>query len=71
MTVQTLTLGKNKFVVVPEREFDRLRRENAQYRAMLNEDRRLGKLAEKELKAHRKSGRKGTAWEAVKNELGL
>jgi hypothetical protein len=71
MTVANLKIGKRNFVVVPERDFDRMQRENQQYRRLLNEDAALGCLAEKELKAFRKSGGKGIPWAQVKKELGL
>ena len=71
MVVQTLIIGRQRFVVVPERQFSRIQRENEHYRQMVEEDRALGELAEKELRAFRKSGSKGTPWEQVKKELGL
>jgi hypothetical protein len=71
MSVANLKIGKRSFVVVPARDFDRMRRENQQYRRLVREDTALGNLAEKELKAFRKSGGKGTPWEQVKKELGL
>ncbi len=71
MTVANLNIGKRKFVVVPRKEFDRLKRENDEYRALVKEDAELGKLAEKELRAFRKSGSRGVPWERVKRELGL
>ena len=71
MTVASLKIGKRRFVVVPERDFNRLRKENLQYRGLLSEDAALGKLAEKELKAFRKRGGGGIPWTQVKKELGL
>ena len=71
MTVANLKIGRKKFVVVSQRDFDRLCRESEQYRRMTREDRALGALAEKELKAFHKGGRKGTPWRHVKRELGL
>ncbi len=71
MSVANFKIGRRSFVVVPEREFDRLQRENDRYRQLLHEDDLLGKLAEKELKAFRKSGGNGTSWDQVKRELGL
>jgi hypothetical protein len=70
MTVANFKIGKRKFIVVPERDFDRMQRENNRYRQLVKEDRALGELAEKELKAFRKGGSKGTPWEQVKKELG-
>ena len=37
----------------------------------MKEDRTLGRIAQKELKAFRKGGSKGIPWEQVKKELGL
>ncbi len=71
MSVANFKIGRRSFVVVPEREFDRLQRENLRYRQLLREDDALGKLALKELKAFRDSGAKGIAWGKVKEELGL
>lgn len=71
MTVANLKIGKRAFVVVPERDFDRMQRENKRYRQLLDEDHALGQLAERELKAFRKAGCKGIPWDQVKKELGL
>ena len=71
MTVANLKTGRRNFVVVPERDFDRMRLENKRYRQLLEEDRVLGALAEKELKAFGKTGGKGVPWEKIKKELGL
>jgi len=71
MTVANLKIGKRNFVVVPERDFDRLSKESQQYRRLLREDTALGSLAVKELKAFRKSGGVGTPWAQIKKELGL
>ena len=65
MTVANLKIGRRSFVVVPERDFDRMQLENKRYRQMVEQDRILGELAEKELKAFRKSGTKGVSWENV------
>jgi len=70
MTVGNFKIGKCKFIVVPERDFERMQRENSRYRQLVEEDRAFGELAEKELKAFRKGGSKGIAWEQVKKELG-
>ncbi len=70
MTVTNLKIGKRSFVVVPERDFDRMQRENERYRQLLAEDDALGKLAQKELKAFRKAGSKGIPWREVRKELG-
>jgi len=71
MTIANLKIGRQRFVVVAERDFDRLQRENKQYRRLIEEDRVLGQLAVKELKAFRKNAGKGIRWEQVKKELGL
>jgi hypothetical protein len=71
MTIANFKIGRRNFVVVPEREFDRMQSENKRYRQLLEEDRALGELASKELKAFRKGGSKGIPWEKVKKELGL
>jgi hypothetical protein len=71
MSMQTLRIGKQQFVLVPKRDFDRIQQENERYRHLRDEDRALGALADRELRAFRKSGGKGTPWEQVKRELGL
>jgi hypothetical protein len=68
MTVANLKIGRRSFVVVSEREFDRMKSENQRYRQLVEEDRALGRLAEKELKAFRKNGGRGVPWEKVKKE---
>jgi hypothetical protein len=66
MTFQTLTLGKRKFVVVPESEFLRLQKRAAgnQVRADFGDD------AMNELRAYRKTGN-AKNWTNVKRKLGL
>jgi hypothetical protein len=66
MTTQTLTIGKRRFVVVPEREFRRLqkRAEEGKVRPEFAEE------AMRELKAYRKTG-KAIEWTDVKRKLGL
>jgi PHD/YefM family antitoxin component YafN of YafNO toxin-antitoxin module len=71
MTVAHLKIGRKAFVVIPEADFVRLQRESDEYRKSIAEDHILGRLAEKELKAFRKRGSKGTPWKQVKSELGL
>ena len=65
MVTQTLTIGKRRFVVVPERDFQRLqsRREKTVRREFAEE-------AMRELKAYRKTG-KAAKWTDVKRKLGL
>ncbi|MGD0540912.1 MAG: hypothetical protein ABSB33_05280 [Tepidisphaeraceae bacterium] len=66
MTTQTLTIGKRRFVVVPERDFRR-----PQKRAGEGTVRREFALeAMRELKAYRKTG-KAAEWTDVKRKLGL
>ena len=71
MTVSNLEIGGRRFVVLPRKDFDRLTHESAQLHSLIKEDAALGKLAERELRAFRKSGGKGVPWEQVKRELGL
>jgi hypothetical protein len=66
MTVQTLTLGKRRFVVVPEKDFERLR-QRAGKRAVRPE---FAEDALRQLKAYRKTG-KASDWAQVKRRLGL
>jgi hypothetical protein len=66
MTIQTLTLGKQRFVVVPEREFRRLQK-RAQKMVVRPE---FAQEAMRELKAYRKTGR-AAEWSSVKRRLGL
>lgn len=66
MTTQTLTIGKRRFVVVPERDFQRL-----QKRARANEVRpQFAEEAMRELKTYLKTG-KAADWSDVKRKLGL
>ena len=72
MTVAHLKIGRKAFVVIPEADFLRLRRESDEYRKSVAEDHALGRLAQKELRTFRKHGSKGTPpWTQVKSELGL
>lgn len=71
MTITKLKLGSRKFVVITERDFDHLQRESHAYRRLIEEDAALGTLAQKELRAFRKGGSKGTSWAKIKQELGL
>jgi hypothetical protein len=63
---QTLTIGKRRFVVVPEREFQRLQ-ERAGEGAIRTE---FAEEAMRELKAYQKTG-KAADWKDVKRKLGL
>jgi PHD/YefM family antitoxin component YafN of YafNO toxin-antitoxin module len=66
MTVQTLTIGKRRFVLVPESDFRKLQR-----RAASEELRpEFAEEAMKELRAYRKTG-KARRWDQVKRKLGL
>lgn len=71
MTVPNPKIGRRSFVVILETVSVRLQRESDEYRKSIAEDHALGTLAQKELKAFRKRGRKGTPWHQVKAELGL
>lgn len=66
MEIQTLAIGKRRFVVVPEREFNRLQKRagGEQVRPESAEE------AMRELKAYRKTG-KAADWTAAKRKLGL
>lgn len=66
MAPQTLTLGKKRFVIVPERDFRRLQKKarEAQVRPEFAED------AMRELRAYQKTG-KAADWKDVKRKLGL
>ena len=66
MTHQTLTIGKRRFVLVLERDFQRL-----QKKAAKNEVKPEFALdAMRELTAYRKTG-KAADWNIVKRRLGL
>ena len=71
MTIVNLNIGRQKYVVIPRRDFARLQRESDRLRRFEEEDAALGKLADQELRAFRKSGSRGKPWEQVKRELGL
>ena len=66
MTTQTLTIGKRRFVLIPERDFQRLRKRAGEgtVRPEFAAD------AMRELKAYRKTGRAAN-WADVKRKLGL
>lgn len=66
MTIQTLTIGKRRFVLVPERDFQRLQKRagKSMVRPEFAED------AMRELKAYRKTG-KAADWSGIKQRLGL
>lgn len=70
MNVQTLTIGKRQFVLVDRKAFARLRQESESYRKLREEDRALGKLAMRRLRAYRRGGSEGIPLEQVKKELG-
>jgi hypothetical protein len=66
MPIQTLTIGKRRFVVMPEREFRRLQKRAGQT-AVRPE---FAQEAMRELKAYRKTG-KAADWADVKRKMGL
>jgi hypothetical protein len=70
MTIANLKIGQQKYVVLREKDFHKIQQESRRYQRMVEEDRVLGELAMKELRAYRKTG-KGTPWEEVKKKLGF
>lgn len=66
MTVQTLTIGKRRFVVVPEVDFRRLEKKAAQHEVRPE----FAQEAMRELNAYRRTG-KARNWSDVKSKLGL
>jgi hypothetical protein len=63
----TLTIGKRRFVLVPEREFLRLQKLAAERQQVRPE---FGREAMKELRDYKKTG-KAAKWSDVKRKLGL
>ena len=66
MTTQTLTIGKRRFVLLPERDFLRLQKQAASKTVRPE----FAKEAMRELRAYRKTG-KATTWTSAKRKLGL
>jgi len=66
MTTQTLTIGKRRFVLVPERDFQRLQRRAGEGDVQPE----FGREAMRELRTYRKTG-KAAKWTDVKQKLGL
>lgn len=66
MQAQTLTIGKRRFVLVPERDFRRLQKEASEGTVRPE----FAKEAIRELKAYRKTGR-AAEWTTIKPRLGL
>ncbi len=66
MTTQTLTIGKRRFVLLPERDFLRLQKK-AEKIAVRPE---FAEEAMRELKTFRKT-RRAADWSDVKRKLGL
>ena len=66
MTTQTLTIGKRRFVLMPETEFVRLQKRASQQQVRPD----FAREALQELKAYRKTG-KAASWPDVKRKLGL
>lgn len=66
MAIQTLTIGKRRFVLLPKREFDRLQQQAGKsvVRPEFADD------AMRELKAYRQTG-KAADWSGIKQRLGL
>jgi hypothetical protein len=81
MTVQTLTLGKQKFVVVPEKEFRRLQQKalqtgsegkaSAPRESTGAEDRRDASVLRRRLAEMRRRGEKPLPYARARKELGL
>ncbi len=71
MTVANLKVGGREYVLIPKREFSRLCRGDSLCRKLRAEDRALGELASKRLRAFRQGDRKGIPLEQVKRELGI
>lgn len=65
MTVANLNIGKQKFVVIPRKDFDRLRQADAALQRLVKEDAALGRLADQELRAFRTSCRSRRRHEGV------
>jgi len=70
MNVQTVTIGKRRFVLVDQKAFARLQQESERYRKLRQEDRELGRLAMTRLRAYRRGGSKGIPLEQVRKGLG-
>lgn len=66
MTIQTLTIGKRRFVLVPERDFQRLQKRAAQNVVRPE----FAKEALRELEAYRRTG-EAAEWSSVRRRLGL
>jgi hypothetical protein len=66
MLTQTLTIGKRRFVLVPERDFQRLQKQAG--RTAVRPE--FAEEAMRELKTYRKT-RKAANWTDVKRKLGL
>jgi hypothetical protein len=66
MITQTLTIGKRRFVLMPERDFQRLQK-RAGGRVVHPE---FAREAMRELQVYRKTG-KAADWTDVKRKLGL
>jgi hypothetical protein len=66
MTMQTLTIGKRKYVLIAERDFRRLQKRAGEL--VVREE--FAADALRQVKAYRKT-RKATPWTTVKRKLGL
>ena len=66
MTTQTLTIGRRRFVLLPERDFKKLQKQAD--RATVRSD--FAEEAMRDVKAYRKHG-KAANWTDVKRKLGL
>lgn len=66
MTMQTLTIGKRKYVLIAERDFRALQKRAGEPVVRAE----FARSAMRELKAYRKT-RKSIPWTAVRRKLGL
>ena len=68
MTIQTLTLGKKKFVVLPEKDFRQLQKQAQQTTA---EDRRDAATLRRRLSSMRRRNEKPQPYLQARKDLGL
>lgn len=66
MTVQTLTIGKRKYVVIAERDYERLRKKAGETEVRDE----VADEAMRDLGRYRRTG-KAIAWSQAKRKLGL
>lgn len=66
MTVQTLTIGKRQFVVIPKSDYERLRKRAGETKVR----KEVAEEAMRDLARYRRTG-KSVPWSRAKRELGL